>query len=109
MVVPYEHVATLEAAAEETAAELFRLTRLAEGFLRSIYRPEGINIGMNIGSCAGAGVASHIHMHVVPRWGGDANFMTITGETRVLPEEIATTYEKLRGAFERISVAAPEK
>jgi ATP adenylyltransferase len=99
MIAPYEHVPTLEQAAEETLAEMMRLTRCAEKHLREIYHPQGLNVGMNLGQCAGAGVASHIHMHVVPRWTGDASFMTVTGETRVLPEDLATTYEKLRGVW----------
>jgi ATP adenylyltransferase len=100
MIAPYEHVATLEGAQAETLAEMMRLTRECEGHLRSIYSPKGINLGMNIGECAGAGVAGHIHMHMLPRWPGDANFMTVVGETRVLPETLEMTYEKLRDAFE---------
>jgi ATP adenylyltransferase len=100
MIAPYEHVATLEDAAEETLLEIMRMTREAERHLRAIYQPEGLNLGMNIGRCAGAGVADHIHMHVLPRWTGDANFMSTVGETRVLPEELGTTYHRLRRAFE---------
>jgi ATP adenylyltransferase len=100
MVVPYEHVATLEDADTDTLVELIELARQAERHLRSVYHPKGINLGMNIGECAGAGVAGHIHMHVVPRWPADANFMTVTGETRVLPEEIGTTYSRLRRAWD---------
>jgi ATP adenylyltransferase len=99
MIAPYEHVATLEEAAEETLTEMIFLTRQAVAHLRTIYNPQGINLGMNIGECAGAGVAGHIHMHVVPRWVGDSNFMTTIGETRVLPEDLKTTYEKLSRAF----------
>jgi ATP adenylyltransferase len=99
MIAPYEHVATLEAAAPETLAEMMRLTRATESKLRAVYRPKGMNLGMNIGECAGAGVAGHIHMHVLPRWPGDANFMTVVGETRVLPEDLQTTYSKLSKAF----------
>jgi len=99
MIAPYEHVATLEDAREETAAEMMLLTRLVQVHLRSIYRPGGFNFGMNIGEAAGAGVAGHIHMHVVPRWRGDANFMTTIGETRVLPEDLSETYRKLREAL----------
>lgn len=99
MVVPYAHVATLEEAGRETLAELMEMTRDAERRLRSIYRPKGMNIGMNLGECAGAGVAGHLHMHVVPRWPADANFMTVIGETRVLPEDLERTYEKLVGAW----------
>jgi ATP adenylyltransferase len=100
MVVPYAHVATLEEADTDTLVELIELARQAERHLRSVYHPKGVNLGMNIGECAGAGVAGHIHMHVVPRWPADANFMTVTGETRVLPEEIGTTYSRLRRAWD---------
>jgi ATP adenylyltransferase len=99
MVIPYEHVATLEEAAPETLAEMMRLTQQSERHLRRLYKPEGINLGMNIGECAGAGVAGHIHMHVLPRWIGDANFMSTVAETRVLPEELGTTYRRLHAAF----------
>jgi ATP adenylyltransferase len=99
MIAPYEHVATLEAASVETIEEMMTLARAAERNLRAIYRPQGFNIGMNIGECAGAGVAGHIHMHVVPRWPADSNFMTTVGETRVLPEAIEATYGKLLQAF----------
>ena len=95
MIAPYQHVATLEETREEALAEMTRLTRRAEANLRAVYRPHGFNLGMNIGVSAGAGVADHIHMHVVPRWTGDANFMSTIGETRVLPEELPATYEKL--------------
>jgi ATP adenylyltransferase len=102
MVVPYEHVATLEDASPETAAELFSLTRHCEALLRRVYRAEGINLGMNIGTCAGAGIAGHIHMHLVPRWTGDANFMSTLAETRVLPEELHVTWQRLRDAWSTI-------
>jgi len=96
MIAPYEHVDSLAKASRQILEEMMWLTRHAEINLRSAYRPDGLNIGMNLGSSAGAGVAGHIHMHVVPRWVGDANFMSIVGETRVLPEELPVTYEKLR-------------
>ena len=99
MIAPYEHVATMEEAAEETLAEMMLLTREAERRLRAVYRPGGVNIGMNIGECAGAGVAGHIHMHVLPRWFGDANFMTSVGETRVMPEDLRASWEKLARAW----------
>lgn len=95
MIAPYEHVATLEDADPETLAEMMRLTQRAEKGLRASYRASGLNIGMNIGQCAGAGVAGHIHMHLLPRWPGDVSFMTSIGETRVLPESLDVTYEKL--------------
>jgi ATP adenylyltransferase len=98
MVVPYDHVASLAAATEETASEMMTLTRRAEDCLRATYRPDGLNLGMNLGASAGAGVAGHIHMHVLPRWTGDANFMTPVAETRVLPEDLSETYRKLKEA-----------
>jgi ATP adenylyltransferase len=95
MIAPYQHVATLAASPEEVLAEMMRLTRQAEVNLRAAYRPHGLNLGMNLGESAGAGVAGHIHMHVLPRWNGDANFMSTIGETRILPEELPVTYQKL--------------
>jgi ATP adenylyltransferase len=99
MIAPYEHVATLGEVDPETARELMDLTRHAEQVLRRIYHPGGINIGMNIGDCAGAGVADHIHMHVLPRWTGDAGFMTTVGETRVIPEDLESTWRRIREAW----------
>ena len=103
MVVPYAHAASLNAVDGETASEMMRLTRQAEGILREVYTPKGVNIGMNIGECAGAGVAEHIHMHVLPRWPGDVNFMTAVAETRVLPEDLSVTFERLAGRFTPLS------
>src|SRR5260370_40884876 len=100
MIAPYEHVATPELAPAETLVEMMLLTRQAVVCLKAEYRPDGVNLGMNIGESAGAGVAGHIHMHVLPRWSGDANFMTTVGETRVIPEDLGETYRKLRRAFE---------
>jgi ATP adenylyltransferase len=99
MVAPYEHVASIEQAAEETAVEMMLLVRRVAQHLRAVYQPLGLNLGMNIGECAGAGITGHIHMHVLPRWPGDANFMSVVGETRVMPEDISETYRKLRDAF----------
>jgi ATP adenylyltransferase len=99
MVVPYEHVATLGEAHPETLQEMIRLTACAEKALGQLYRPDGFNIGMNIGESAGAGVAGHIHMHVLPRWTGDGSFMTTVSETRVLPETLDTTYERVKAAL----------
>ena len=95
MIAPYQHVATLEQSPKDALLEMMRLAQRAEINLRAVYRPDGLNIGLNIGASAGAGVAGHIHMHVVPRWSGDANFMTTIGETRVMPEDLRTTYQKL--------------
>lgn len=99
MVVPYEHVATLEDLPDETLVELIRLARTADKQLRAVYRPDGLNLGFNLGRSAGAGIADHVHLHALPRWTGDTSFMTSIGETRVLPEDLATTWQKLRRAF----------
>ncbi|HEY2495552.1 MAG TPA: HIT domain-containing protein [Candidatus Angelobacter sp.] len=99
MVVPYEHVDELAKLSQPAAQEIMALTQRLEGILRELYRPDAINLGMNIGKAAGAGVAGHIHMHILPRWVGDVNFMTSVGETRVLPEDLQTTYKKLRSKF----------
>jgi ATP adenylyltransferase len=99
MVVPYEHVATLDELPDETAIELIRLTQQSERHTRELYHPEGLNVGINIGRSAGAGVAGHIHVHVLPRWTGDTSFMTAVSETRVLPEDLLVTWEKMKAAF----------
>jgi ATP adenylyltransferase len=99
MVVPFAHLDELQKLPEPAAREMMSLSQQAERILREVYSPDGINLGMNIGRAAGAGVAGHIHMHVLPRWVGDTNFMTVTGETRVLPEALEETYEKLRTAM----------
>jgi ATP adenylyltransferase len=99
MVVPYQHVDQLQSLSFEAAQEMMELTRKLEGVLRDLYHPEGLNLGMNLGKAAGAGIAGHIHMHVLPRWTADANFMSVIGETRVLPEELATTYRRIRERF----------
>jgi ATP adenylyltransferase len=99
LVVPYEHVATLTEAQPDTLAEMMELSRKAERALAAIYKPHGFNLGMNVGEAAGAGIAGHIHMHVLPRWRGDANFVSTVGETRIMPEELSSTYEKLLREF----------
>ena len=99
MVVPYRHVPDLSSLDEAAASELMALTRQSERLVRAVYLPDGLNLGMNIGESAGAGIAGHIHMHVLPRWAGDANFMTTIGETRVLPEELHVTWRRLNEAF----------
>ncbi len=96
MIVPYAHVAALGETGEETTSEMMLLMRRSEVLLEKVYHPGGLNMGMNLGASAGAGVVGHLHMHVLPRWTGDANFMTTVAETRVLPEELETTYKKLR-------------
>ncbi|MBM3813288.1 MAG: HIT domain-containing protein [Acidimicrobiia bacterium] len=99
MIAPYQHVATLEQTPEPALIEMMQLARRAEAKLRAVYRAPGINLGMNIGECAGAGVAGHIHLHLLPRWPADSNFMTTVAETRVLPEDLSTTWEKLSSSF----------
>jgi ATP adenylyltransferase len=103
MVVPNRHIASLAAATTEELCELIELTRRAELALGEAYNPHGLNMGINLGKPAGAGVLDHVHMHIVPRWNGDTNFMTIVGETRVLPEELPQTAERLRPIFDRLS------
>lgn len=102
MVVPYLHVPTLEQLDDETSLELMRLVRVALQALRTEYNPQGFNIGVNEGTVAGAGVAEHVHLHIVPRWGGDTNYMSIVGETRVIPEWLDETYARLRPRFEAL-------
>jgi ATP adenylyltransferase len=99
MVVPYEHCAALEDLGEDTANEMMALTRRAVSCLKRVYLPSGLNVGMNLGECAGAGIAEHLHMHVLPRWTGDANFMTTVGETRVMPEDLRDTWRRMSAAF----------
>ena len=100
MVVPFHHTPTLTEASADTLTEMMQLARKAESALRKVYSPQGINLGMNLGECAGAGIAEHIHMHVLPRWFGDANFMTVIGETRVHIEELPVTWKRLKEAFD---------
>jgi ATP adenylyltransferase len=99
MVVPFAHQAHLEDLDPPTRGEMMELTARCMVVLRTIYHPEAFNLGANIGESAGAGVKSHVHLHIVPRWGGDTNFMTVVGETRVLPEALERTYERVRNAF----------
>jgi ATP adenylyltransferase len=106
MVVPNRHIPSLTAATHEELSELIELTRRSEAALTEAYSPHGINMGINLGKSAGAGVLDHVHMHVVPRWSGDTNFMTVVGETRVLPEELPQTAQKLKPIFERLAVPA---
>lgn len=103
MVVPSRHVATLASLTADEQAELMRLTRHAEVALTEAYAPQGINVGINLGRAAGAGVPDHLHVHLVPRWNGDTNFMTVVGDMRVLPEDLATTARKLRPIFDRLA------
>ncbi len=99
LIVPYEHTADLDLASKQTTDEFMDLAKKCQTVLREAYQPQGFNLGMNLGKSAGAGIADHIHMHIMPRWTGDANFMTTVGETRVIPEDLTTTYQKLQGRF----------
>ena len=99
MVVPYQHVAELQKCEPGTLDEIMALSQKIEGIFQREYRPDGMNLGMNLGRAAGAGVTGHLHLHALPRWFGDSNFMTVTGETRVHPEELSTTYHKLHKAL----------
>ena len=103
MVVPNRHVATLGEATPAELHELMDLARIAEAAIAETYGPHGMNLGINLGKPAGAGVPGHLHLHVVPRWNGDTNFMTVVGQTRVLPEELSQTADKLRPVFARLA------
>ena len=102
MAVPNRHIATLTEATREELCELAELLQRAEAALREAFDPHGLNMGINLGKPAGAGILDHLHLHVVPRWNGDTNFMTVVGQTRVLPEELTVTAERLRPIFARL-------
>ncbi len=106
MVVPMRHVARLAEATAAELTELITLTRVAETALTEAYGAHGINVGMNLGRTAGAGVVGHLHVHLVPRWDGDTNFMTVVGDTRVVPEEPAASVARLKPVFERLAAAS---
>jgi len=109
MIVPYNHVSKLTSISAEGAGEMIELARSAEQVLEAVYRPEGLNMGMNFGAAAGAGITQHIHLHMLPRWSGDANFMTTVANTRIIPEAIGDTYDKVSHAFgERNGDARPK-
>jgi ATP adenylyltransferase len=99
MVVPFDHKPHLEDLEAATRAEMMELTTRSMTVLRKIYHPEAFNMGANIGEAAGAGVKQHVHIHIVPRWGGDTNFMSTVGGTRVLPEALESTYERVKNGF----------
>ena len=103
MVVPQRHAAALAFLTREELNEMALLTQLAERVLTEAFTPQGINIGMNLGRPAGAGIVDHLHMHLVPRWNGDTNFMTVVGDVRVLPEELPRTADRLRPIFKKLS------
>jgi ATP adenylyltransferase len=100
MIVPYAHLDELRKLPLDAAHEMMDLSQRMEAILRQLYRPDGVNLGMNIGKAAGAGVAGHIHMHALPRWVADSNFLSVVGETRILPETLEDTYEKIRTALQ---------
>ena len=102
MVVPYEHTDELQKLDTVAATELITTVQKTEGILRDLYHPDGLNLGMNLGRAAGAGVAAHIHLHVLPRWVADSNFMSVVGETRVLPEDLKTTYRRLKEKYSAV-------
>ena len=102
MVVPNRHVGTLAAATADELGELMDLTRRAEIALTEVYTPHGLNVGLNLGRSAGAGIVDHLHVHVVPRWDADTNFMSVVGNVRVVPEEIEQTARRLRPIFEKL-------
>ncbi len=99
MIAPYAHIGNLGEIKAEILGEMMRLAQKVQAALEATYKPEGYNLGMNLGKCAGAGVADHLHLHILPRWTGDSNFMTVVGETRVQPEDLVTTYDKLAAFF----------
>ena len=99
MIVPYAHVAELHLCDADALNEMMQHAQHVEQILKTLYKPDGMNLGMNLGRAAGAGVTGHVHLHVLPRWMGDSNFMTVTGETRVHPEDLNTTYERMRAAL----------
>jgi len=96
MVAPYDHLDTIAVAKPEQLSEMMELAQRLIAVLKKLYKPDGFNLGMNLGAAAGAGIREHFHLHVVPRWVGDANFMSVAGETRVLPEELAITYKRIQ-------------
>ena len=99
MIVPYAHVGELNLCDADALGEMMRLAQQVEAVFKGSYKPDGMNLGMNLGRAAGAGVAGHVHLHMLPRWIGDSNFMTVTGETRVHPEDLKTTYDRLSKAL----------
>ncbi|GMR04392.1 MAG: HIT domain-containing protein [Thermodesulfobacteriota bacterium] len=102
MIAPLRHVANLEELSPEESIDLFRLMRVSTAALTSAFKPDGFNVGMNIGTAAGAGIDDHIHMHVVPRWEGDTNFMPVLSDTKVLSQHLDETFKRLKPLFERI-------
>jgi ATP adenylyltransferase len=108
LIVPYRHVDSLAALPSEDAAEMMALAQRVELVLRAVYHPAGMNFGLNLGEAGGAGIAGHIHMHALPRWIGDTNFMTVTADTRVLPEALDTTWRRIREVWQMDSEPQPD-
>ncbi len=109
MIAPYRHLSSVEKAAKKTTDEMADLLKLSLKILRTIYRPHGFNVGMNIGHSAGAGVADHIHLHIIPRWTGDSNFMPLISQTKVTIEDLRTTYAQLYPLFQKAREASEER
>jgi len=103
MVVPYDHQPSFENLDSQTLAEMMQTTTMCMRLLRKLYDPEAFNLGSNVGKAAGAGIAEHVHMHIVPRWAGDTNFMSTLGQTRVLPEELEETYRRIKEEYKKFS------
>jgi ATP adenylyltransferase len=106
LIVPYRHLDSLAALPPDDAREMMDLAQRVERVLRAVYRPAGMNFGLNLGEAGGAGITGHIHMHALPRWIGDTNFMTVTADTRVLPEALDTTWTRIRAAWQDAEGAA---
>jgi ATP adenylyltransferase len=102
MIAPNQHASRLSQLEESAAGEMWKLARLTEVIFADIYHPDGVNLGMNLGVAAGAGIAAHLHLHMLPRWNGDANFMSVVGDTRVMPELLEDTFAKLQPAFAKL-------
>jgi ATP adenylyltransferase len=100
MVIPYEHINNIASFSKKSSDEMMDLTKVCQSVLTEVYQPNGLNIGMNLGKAAGAGVAEHIHMHILPRWFGDSNFMSAIGQTRTIPESLESTFNKLKPKFD---------
>jgi ATP adenylyltransferase len=109
LIIPYQHTDSLASLNPAIAMEMMGLAQSTETCLREAYHPDGLNFGLNLGEAAGAGVANHIHLHALPRWSGDTNFMTVTAETRVLPESLGITWDKLRNIFHKNGTTVPSK
>lgn len=99
MVVPFVHVSGIDLLTPEVRFEMFEMVNTAVGVLRKVYQPEGFNIGINMGVAGGAGISEHAHIHIVPRWAGDTNFMSTTGETRVIPEDLGVTFRRISNSW----------